>query len=123
MCARNVRTGKSMVSRRLAAMVALAVVAPLALAACGKDERQQPSPASWVGSTPPSAAPSQAAVEQSAPAGVSVTISPAAGTKDVPVSTEISVQVQGGTVESVALRDDDGKDVSGAMREDGSAWV
>ncbi len=48
---------------------------------------------------------------------------PASGKKDVPISTEISVEVQGGTVESVALRDDDGKSVSGAMREDGSAWV
>ena len=119
-----------MVSRRLATMVALAVVTPLALAACGKDE-QQPAPASWVGSAPPSAAPgapSAAAPQQSAPAGgaageVSLTVGPASGKKDVPISTEISVEVQGGTVESVALRDDDGKSVSGAMREDGSAWV
>jgi lipoprotein-anchoring transpeptidase ErfK/SrfK len=120
-----------MVSRRWAAALAVAVFAPLTLAACGGDE-PPPASASWVGSPSPAAgsgAPSGPAVQPgpSAAGGeaasVSVTVSPATGKKDVPISTEIGVEVQGGTVESVALRDADGKAVSGDMRADGSAWV
>ena len=119
-----------MVSRRLAAIVAVAVAVPLVLSACGRDG-QQPAPASWVGSAPASGGPSASApAAQEPPAaaggeatGVSVKVSPASGKKDVPLSAEISVTVEGGSVESVALRDAGGKAVSGAMREDGSAWV
>ncbi len=117
-----------MVSRRCAAVVALAVVVPLALAACGEDG-QPSAPASWVGSASPSAGAGAPSGAPSAPAaggeavGVSLTVSPAGGAKDVPISAEIGVDVEGGTIESVALRDADGKSVSGAMREDGSAWV
>jgi lipoprotein-anchoring transpeptidase ErfK/SrfK len=117
-----------MVSRRCAAVVALAVVVPLTLAACGEDG-QPSAPASWVGSASPSAGAGAPSGAPSAPAaggeavGVSLTVSPAGGAKDVPISAEIGVDVEGGTIESVALRDADGKSVSGAMREDGSAWV
>ncbi len=41
----------------------------------------------------------------------------------MPVSAEIGVKLTGGTVKTVELRDAKGKTVSGAMREDGSAWV
>jgi lipoprotein-anchoring transpeptidase ErfK/SrfK len=113
-----------MVSRSLVAIVASAVLAPLALAACSRDD--DPSSAAGAGSSPgPSAAvaPSEVAQERSTVSAVEISVTPASGKTGVPVSAEIGVKVAGGTVRSVTVRDDDGKSVSGAMREDGSAWV
>lgn len=107
-----------MVSRRLVAIVAFAVVTPLALAACGENDK--PTPSAGASSSAPGPS-SSGGPEQGGPVEVSVT--PAAGKKDVPVSAEIGVRVSGGTVKSVALRDSAGKEVAGAMREDGSSWV
>jgi lipoprotein-anchoring transpeptidase ErfK/SrfK len=109
-----------MLSKRLVATVAVAVMTPLALAACGNDDKT-PS-ASWVSSAP-AAAPSEVAQQESTTAKLELAITPEAGKKDVPVSAEIGVKLTGGTVKTVELRDDKGKTVSGAMREDGSAWV
>jgi lipoprotein-anchoring transpeptidase ErfK/SrfK len=91
------------------------VLTPLTLAACGDDDEPAPAP-----SAVSSPAPSEVAQQQQA---VELSITPAKGKTNVPFSTEIGVKVSGGTVQSVTLRDDDGKAVSGAMREDGSAWV
>ncbi|GLY97441.1 Ig-like domain-containing protein [Actinoplanes sp. NBRC 103695] len=111
-----------MVSRRLVAVVAVAVLAPLGLAACGDDDKDS---SAWVGSTPgASSGPSEVAQQQSAPAGdVQIAVTPATGKKDVPISAEIGVTVTGGTVKSVALRDSKGGNVAGEMREDGSSWI
>lgn len=109
-----------MLSKRLVAMVAVAVMTPLALAACG-DEDKNPS-ASWVSGTP-APAPSEVSQQESTTAKVELAITPANGKKNVPVSAEIGVKLTGGTVKSVELRDGEGETVSGAMREDGSAWV
>jgi lipoprotein-anchoring transpeptidase ErfK/SrfK len=109
-----------MLSKRLVAMVAVAVVTPLALAACSDDDKS-PS-AAWV-SSPPPAAPSEVSQQESTTAKVELAISPETGKKNVPVSAEIGVKLTGGTVKTVELRDSKGKTVSGAMREDGSAWV
>src|SRR5688572_27001201 len=109
-----------MLSKRLVATVAVAVMTPLALAACGNEDKT-PS-ASWV-SSPPVAAPSEVSQQESTTAKLELAITPESGKKDVPVSAEIGVKLTGGTVKTVELRDDKGKTVSGAMREDGSAWV
>ncbi|MEU4219829.1 Ig-like domain-containing protein [Actinoplanes sp. NPDC026623] len=109
--------------RSVMAVVALVVVAPLALAACG-DGGDKPA-AAWVGGS--QAPPSGGAVPESgstAPAGpVSLSVTPATGKKGVPISAEIGFTVSGGKVTTVALKDASGKAVAGALREDGSAWV
>jgi lipoprotein-anchoring transpeptidase ErfK/SrfK len=106
--------------RSVVAIVALAVVAPLALAACG-DDGGKPA-AAWVGAS--QAPPSAGAVPESGSTGpVSLSVTPATGKKGVPISAEIGFTVSGGTVTTVALKDDSGKAVAGALREDGSAWV
>ena len=111
-----------MANRRLVAIVALAVLAPLTVTACGN--KNKVTPAAWVGSsgaaTPASSAP---AAPASAASAVSLTLSPPSGKKDVPVSTEIGVAVTGGKVTTVALKGADGKAVAGKLRDDGSAWV
>jgi lipoprotein-anchoring transpeptidase ErfK/SrfK len=115
--------------RSLVAVVALVVVTPLALAACGGDE-DKPTPAAWVGASPSAAAsggvPESGVAESGQTGGstaVSLTVTPATGKKDVPVSAEIGFKVSGGKVTTVALKDASGKAVSGALRDDGSAWV
>ncbi|GIE52540.1 hypothetical protein Ani05nite_60740 [Amorphoplanes nipponensis] len=115
--------------RSLVAVVALVVVTPLALAACSKDEKTA-TPAAWVGAAP-SSAPSGGLPESGVTApgetggssAASLTVTPATGKKDVPVSAEIGFKVSGGKVTSVALKDAAGKAVAGALREDGSSWV
>jgi len=104
-----------MVGKRLVALTVFAVLTPLTLAACGDDD--EPAPAASAVSSP---APSEVAQEEQA---VELSVTPAKGKTNMPLSTEIGVKVSGGTVQSVTLRDDDGEAVSGAMREDGSAWV
>jgi lipoprotein-anchoring transpeptidase ErfK/SrfK len=109
-----------MVSRRLLAIVAFAVVAPLMLVACA-DKHRPPSTAS-AGSAH-ATAPASGGPGAAAAAPVSLALTPASGKKDVPISTEIGLEVTGGSVKTVAVRDADGKVVSGALRDDGSAWV
>ena len=109
-----------MVSRRLAVILATAVLAPLALAGCGNDDK--PDRAS--GGTPAaSGAPSEVSQQDPAPADLQIKVTPATGKKDVPVAAEIGVTVTGGKVKGVTLRETKGGAVTGELREDGSAWV
>jgi lipoprotein-anchoring transpeptidase ErfK/SrfK len=129
MSAQNVRTGQNMVSTRrsLLAIVALVVVAPLALAACGHDDAGPPSAAGGGSSSAPapqtSAVPESGVVDGGQATAVSLSVTPGTGKKGVPVSAEIGFKVSGGKVTTVSLKDDKGKAVAGALREDGSAWV
>jgi len=101
-----------MTARRIVTAV-FAVPLTLVLAACS---HEGPT-ARWSGE--PSATP--AAQAQAGP--VTLAITPASSTKNLPVSTEITTAVQHGTVTSVAVVDDQKATVGGAMRPDGSAWV
>jgi lipoprotein-anchoring transpeptidase ErfK/SrfK len=103
--------------RSLVAVVAMAVVAPLALGGCDskKSSAAAPGPA-------PSDRAENATVAPSA-APVSLSITPSAGKKDVPVSAEIGLKVTNGKVSSVTVKGADGKAVPGALRDDGSSWV
>ncbi|KAB1945482.1 L,D-transpeptidase family protein [Micromonospora sp. ALFpr18c] len=112
--------------RRAGAVVgALTLAASLALTGCG-DEQKKPE---FVGGTssdvsagaePGSAAPSTSAT----PSGPALTLSPADGTKNKPVSTEISAKLPDGTkVSAVTLTADGGGAVEGKLRTDGSSWV
>ena len=103
--------------RSLVAFMAVAVITPLALSACGGDDPE---------GRPPVASPSSAAVpsrEESATVPVSLAITPAAGKTGVPISAEIGVKVAGGEVTGVTVKDEGGKAVSGALRDDRTAWV
>ena len=110
------------VRRSLTVVVALAVVAPFALAACSGGE--QAKPAAWVSSEPSASAPASAPVTEAGSTGTSkITLTPADGRKDIPVSAEIGFKLAGGTVASVTLKDGKGKSVAGKLREDGTSWV
>ncbi|GAA0449760.1 hypothetical protein Aca07nite_43320 [Actinoplanes capillaceus] len=109
--------------RSLAAIMALGLIAPLA--ACGDDDAKPAfaDPAATASTTPgASGAP---VTESTSAAGgpVTLTITPAADKKNVPVSAEIGLKVSGGEVTSVTLTDAKGKAVAGKLREDGSSWV
>jgi lipoprotein-anchoring transpeptidase ErfK/SrfK len=94
-------------------LVALAVVVPLGLAACGTD-RMPPE------SIQPT---NQAANQASAHEPFAFTIGPAPGTTNLPISAEVETNVTGGRVASVTLTDDSGRAVAGAPRADGTSWV
>jgi lipoprotein-anchoring transpeptidase ErfK/SrfK len=57
------------------------------------------------------------------PPPVTLAVTPAAGTADAPLSTEIGVEADGGEVTGVRLASDDGETVTGALRDDGTSWV
>ncbi len=112
--------------RTLVAVVAMAVITPVALAACGEDKGDDKG-AAW-GSPESSASASAGAssggpVTESATVPISLAVTPAAGKTGVPVSAEIGFKVAGGKVTQVTLKDAAGAAVSGTLREDGSAWV
>ncbi len=108
------------VRRSWVATLMVAVVAPLALAACSGDDGgsggDQPKPADSVAA--PASAPAAPA-----PEAFSLAVTPAADAKNLPVSTEIGTKVTGGQVTAVTLREEGGGAVKGRMRDDGSAWV
>jgi lipoprotein-anchoring transpeptidase ErfK/SrfK len=54
---------------------------------------------------------------------VALDVTPAANAKNLPISTEIGTKVSDGTVDAVALTEQGGGSVSGAMRGDGSSWI
>ncbi len=54
---------------------------------------------------------------------INLAVAPRAGDRNLPISTEISTEITGGTVTGVSLTDSAGRAVSGAMRADGSSWV
>ncbi|MCM4080704.1 L,D-transpeptidase [Paractinoplanes hotanensis] len=112
--------------RTLVAVMAMAVITPVALAGCGKDEDKGAS--AWMGtpSAGASAGPSAGAGtsrEESATVPISLAVTPAAGKTGVPVSAEIGLKVAGAKVTTVTVKDAAGKAVAGTLREDGSAWV
>lgn len=107
-------------TRGWAIAAALAVVAPLALAACGGADNQP----QFVGG---SRAPGEAAAATGTPtptaAPFSFSITPATNAKNLPVSAEVGIKLSGAEVTSVAMTEAGGGKVAGKMREDGSAWV
>jgi len=110
--------------RSLVAAVAAVMVALLGLAGCGAGK----GGARLAGGTPSSSAGAplteNAGATPSGPAApVSLSLTAAAGKKDVPVSTEIGLKVSGGQISAVTLKDGAGKAVSGKLRDDGSSWV
>ena len=52
-----------------------------------------------------------------------VTLTPALGSRDVPISAELGISVTGGRIADVRLIDEKGASVPGAMRDDGSSWL
>ncbi|GAA4924916.1 Ig-like domain-containing protein [Actinoplanes utahensis] len=108
--------------RTLAAIMAIALTA--GLAACGDDDKPALSEPAAAG-TPSAPASAGAPVTESTTAAgpVTLSITPAANQKNVPVSAEIGLKVSGGEVTTVTLTDAKGKPVAGFLREDGSAWV
>ncbi|MFC0533357.1 L,D-transpeptidase [Phytohabitans kaempferiae] len=108
-------------TRGLVKAAVLAVLAPLALAACGEGDD---SPRFVTGTTPGPVASAEATPSASAaPAAFAFSVTPAANAKNLPVSSEIGVKLDGGEVTSVTLTESGGGTVSGSMREDGTAWV
>jgi lipoprotein-anchoring transpeptidase ErfK/SrfK len=105
--------------RRLVAVVASAVLAPLVLAACG-DKSDKKGVAAGAPSGGPSAS---GPLTESATVPVALALTPVAGKKDVPVSAEIGLKVTGGKVTSVTLKDAAGNAVAGTFRDDASSWV
>jgi lipoprotein-anchoring transpeptidase ErfK/SrfK len=112
--------------RSLVTVVVAALVAPLALSACGDNNKRSTS---WVGtgasgapSVPPSGS-ARGSVTEAAIVPISLSVTPVTGKKDVPVSAELGLKVSGGRVTTVTLTDGDGKAVAGKLRADGSAWV
>jgi lipoprotein-anchoring transpeptidase ErfK/SrfK len=116
------------VRRSLVGLVAVAAITPLTLSACKSGGNDQAS-ATWVASSPPSASASASGgpVTESGNAGgtsaAAITLTPANGKTNVPVSAEIGFKISGGTVTSVAVKDAKGGSVGGALREDSSSWV
>ncbi|WP_433833768.1 Ig-like domain-containing protein [Actinoplanes sp. CA-015351] len=104
--------------RSLAAILATAMIAPLA--ACGDDPKPSFAEPAAVASGP-SGGPVPESTTVAEP--VALTITPAKDKKNVPISAEIGLKVSGGEVTSVTLTDAAGKKVAGDFREDGSAWV
>ena len=106
--------------RSLVTVVVAAVIAPLALSGCG--DNKKPASAAAAASADPSASGAPPLTE-SAAVPITLSVTPAVGKKNVPVSAEIGFKVTGAKVTSVTLKDGAGKAVSGALREDGSTWV
>jgi len=119
----NCRTGLRMVGlrRSLVAVVAAALIAPIGLAGCGAGAK------SAAGVPAPSASAPLTENAGATPTGsavpVSLSLTPAAGKKDVPVSTEIGLKLSGGQIGAVTLKDAAGKAVAGKLRDDGASWV
>jgi lipoprotein-anchoring transpeptidase ErfK/SrfK len=111
--------------RCVATVLALAVTVPLA--ACGGDEKPALSGPALAASADPgsSAVPGSSAIPESTTVAspATLTVTPVAGKKNVPVSAEIGLRVSNGKVTSVKLTDAKGQAVSGDFREDGSSWV
>jgi lipoprotein-anchoring transpeptidase ErfK/SrfK len=103
--------------RSLVAVVAMAVIAPLALSACdgNKSAAAAPEPSSSDRAESATTAPA-------VPVSLSIT-GPATGKKGVPVSAEIGLKVANGKVSSVTVKGADGKAVAGSLRDDGTSWV
>ncbi|MFV2102437.1 Ig-like domain-containing protein [Micromonospora sp. LOL_024] len=89
--------------RRLTLLAVGVAAAPLALGACTSDRR-----------------PGQSAEARTSP---ELAVTPAEGSRDVPVSGEIGTVVKHGRVTAVRITDDKGAAVAVEPREDGTGWV
>jgi lipoprotein-anchoring transpeptidase ErfK/SrfK len=54
---------------------------------------------------------------------LSLDVTPATGTKELPISSEIGLKLNGGRISSVSLAAQGGRPLAGALRDDGSSWV
>jgi lipoprotein-anchoring transpeptidase ErfK/SrfK len=106
-------------TRAAALAVALAVAVPLALAGCGRD-RQQPR---FVAASPGRHATPSPGASPTPAEPFSFALTPAANTRNLPISAEVGTKVTGGRVTDVTLSDDKGGRVAGTMRDDGTSWV
>ena len=108
---------------RAGAMVgALVLTASLALTGCGGDQKKP----EFVSGAQQSGAPASAGTTDgpSPQAVAPLTVSPADGADDRPVSSEIRAKIPGGgKVTKVVLATADGDTVEGRLRRDGSSWV
>ncbi|WP_410813258.1 Ig-like domain-containing protein [Micromonospora sp. 067-2] len=112
-------------TRAGAVVCALTLVASLALTGCG-DEQKKPEFVGGAASSASAGADADAAQPgtSAAPSGPALALNPADGTKDRPVSSEISAKLpDGGKVSEVTLSAEGGGAVEGKLRTDGSAWV
>ena len=101
---------------------ALVLTASLALTGCGGDQKKP----EFVGGTPQSGAPAAVGTTDAPSPRVvpALTVSPADGADDRPVSSEIHAKVPGGgKVTKVVLTTAGGDTVEGRLRRDGSSWV
>ncbi|MBQ1052349.1 L,D-transpeptidase family protein [Micromonospora sp. C51] len=110
-------------ARAGALLSALGLVASLALSGCGEER----APAEFVPGQTPGASGTGTPGAPGAPevsSGPPLTVSPADGAKNRPVSVEIGAKLpDGGEVSQVTLKTEDGKAVKGKLRTDGSSWV
>ncbi|WP_375736323.1 Ig-like domain-containing protein [Polymorphospora lycopeni] len=61
--------------------------------------------------------------QQAPPPPPTLTVTPAADARDVPLSAEVGLAVAGGKITAVTLSDSKGAAVDGAMRDDGTSWI
>ncbi|MGQ5265119.1 Ig-like domain-containing protein [Micromonospora sp. ZYX-F-536] len=110
-------------TRAGAVVGALTLAASLALTGCG-DEQKKPE---FVGGAESSASADPATGQPETPAtpsGPALALNPVDGTKNKPVSTEISAKLpDGAKVSAVTLTAEGGGTVEGKLRTDGSSWV
>ena len=114
------------VRRSLVAVVTLAVMAPLTLTACMGGNTDKASAAPWIVSSAPSVAASGSpgpSTESTTGGKTEISVTPANGKKNVPISAEVGFKISSGKLSAVVVKDGKGKSVSGALRDDGSSWV
>jgi lipoprotein-anchoring transpeptidase ErfK/SrfK len=110
------KTVKSLVG----SLVGVAVVAVLALAGCSSDPG--PAPAGELNAPNNVGGGQQAAPPVVKPAA-NIKISPGAGATDVSPAQAIGVAVTDGTIETVTLTNPEGKQVTGKLSDDKTAWT
>ncbi|MER7889409.1 Ig-like domain-containing protein [Micromonospora sp. NPDC094482] len=109
-------------TRAGAVLGVLTLAASLALTGCGNEQKKP----SFVGGASPSASVDTASgtADPATPSGPPLTLAPADGSKNRPVSTEISAKLPDGSkVSQVTLTTAEGAKVEGKLRTDGSSWV
>ncbi|MEO3780314.1 Ig-like domain-containing protein [Micromonospora sp. B11E3] len=110
---------------RAGAMVgALTLMASLALTGC-TDDQKKPEFVGGASAGGGSASPETGAAPDGAPtSGPALAVSPADGSQNRPVSTEISAEIpNGGKATEVTLTSASGAKVEGRWRADGTSWV
>lgn len=107
--------GRHRQSRWRLGLVAAGLVAVLGLTACSSDTAGEAREPGGGGESPSAqAAPKPAA---------KITLTPAAGARDVSPVTPISVKVTDGTIEALTLTNPTGKKVKGALSADRTTWT